>query len=191
MKIKKLAIPLLSVCLVVLFSCSNGYEEQILGKWVLENYEFQNFDVVCKKLSEIKIEQINEQVSILDEKINKETDVDLRENLQERRRQISESKNKYIVDSVKLLLDEQRKNIEGKVSYTFKSDSSFVVQGVSNIEIPSAKWKVIGDSLITYVEGQPFDIYKIEKLEGNQMVISCEIFDGGVNLQTNLIMRKK
>lgn len=181
----------LSIVVMFVFSCSNGYEKQILGKWVLESYDLEDFNNVCKFISENKIEQINEQIAILNEKINSETDQDLREHLIERRQEISQSKLKYGVDSVKNMLELQKQSKIGKIFYTFKSDSIFIAQGDGVTDMPLTKWKIINDSLITYIEGQPLDIYKIKLLDGSQLEMSTEIISDGKKIKSNMVMKKK
>ena len=186
---KKLLYVIALFTFVSLWSCSEGYEQMLLGKWTLQKAEIEDLNGFCEYQSHKAIDELDKQLKLIDMELET-ADAVHKPALEAHRASVEQQKSKYSVDTIRTDIQQNMEALFGNFFFAFRSDKSFSLSSPN--DSVSGTWSLKGDSIIsTLISGRPAEDINIISLSDSKMELSTtEIDDDGYALTTLMSFAK-
>ncbi|MCQ2973557.1 MAG: hypothetical protein MJ211_01955 [Bacteroidales bacterium] len=173
------------------YSCKEGYEKEIIGKWVLEKSEMLDLDSFCDYQSNQNISQLKNKINQIDiELSNISSDEIEKEKLLLQKENTQKLIEKYSSDSIKVEVLKHLDELVGNFYFNFNEDKTFSLSNSKDSIFGS--WSILGDTISTLLSGNPAQDIIIKTLNSNKLEISTtEYFNDGFEQTTIMEFKKK
>ena len=164
-------------------SCSENYEQMLMGKWTLDKSSITDIESFCEYQSRKTIEELDKTLKQIDMELET-ADATHKSSLELRRSMVEEQKSQAVPDSVRADIESNMNALIGNFFFEFRSNNIFSLS--SPTDSVSGTWSLKGDSLIsTLISGRPAEDIIILSLTNSKMQLSAtEIDDDGYEITT-------
>lgn len=186
---KKLLYIIALFTVVSLWSCSEGYEQMLLGKWTLQKSEIEDLNSFCEYQSRKTLDELDKQLKLIDMELES-ADAVHKPALEAHRASVEQQKSQFSVDSIRTEIQQNMESLFGNFFFAFRGDKSFTLSSPN--DSVSGTWSLKGDSIIsTLISGRPAEDINIISLSDSKMELSTtEIDDDGYSLTTFMSFTK-
>lgn len=153
---------------IMLASCSNPLETQLMGTWTLQKCEIPSLDSICQARAAQDVESTNKAIELLRHQLDSTKSADKRKDLMDQEKQLKAELESCTPQNIKkeytALCDQQK----GALSISFKENKQIQIH-VQGADEQFGTWRVKGDSVITMFDNQPAEIMIVKDVSSSTL----------------------
>ena len=166
----KLAKIITAAAAIMLASCSNPLETQLMGTWTLQECEIPKLDSVCAAMAEEGMESTNKAIELLRHQLDSTKSADKKKELLEQEQLLKADLDNCTPDKIKEEFKALCQEKIGAFSISFKENKQIQIH-VPGTDEQFGTWRVTGDTVVTMFDNQPAEIMIVKDVTSKNLTL--------------------
>ncbi|MBQ4406447.1 MAG: hypothetical protein II852_05485 [Bacteroidales bacterium] len=155
---------------IMLASCSNPLETQLMGSWTLQECEIPKLDSVCAATAAEDVESTNKAIELLHHQLDSTKSADKQKELLEQEKQLKADLDNCTPDKVKEEYQALCKKQINAFNINFNDKKQIQIH-VPGVDVQYGTWRVTGDTIITLFDNQPAEIMIVKDITSKNLTL--------------------
>ena len=155
---------------IMLASCSNPLETQLMGTWTMQECEIPKLGSVCAAMAAEGVESTNKAIELLRHQLDSTKSEDKKKELLAQEQLLKADLDNCTPDIIKEEYNALCQEKIGEFSISFKENKQIQIH-VPGADEQFGTWRVTGDTIVTMFDNQPAEIMIVRDVTSKNLTL--------------------